>query len=114
MQRTVEVDLTGNFQNLKTLVDATLESNGEPPWMPNGFDLEVYSPRSNADGTRVQLTSDFVNEIPNKEILKEASETFQAGGAIHNSVTLIDKMIRIVDASDLATTGKAVITFEWA
>lgn len=114
MQRTTEIDLTGTFQVLKDLVDVALAANSEAPWMDVGFDLTIFSPRTNASGTRVQVTSDFVNEVPQDEILTEASQVYQAGGSIHNSVSLLDKMVRIVDAADAATTGTAVITYEWA
>lgn len=114
MQRSKSIALTGTYQNLKTLVSAALVSDGEAPWMDSGFALEIYSPRTNASGTRIQTTSDPIDQIAAKEALPEASIDYNSGGAVHNSVTLLDKLIRIVDSADLSTTGTAVVSFEWA
>lgn len=114
MQRTIEVDLDGTFRVLNNLVIAEQLETSEAPWMISGFSLRIFSPRTNAAGTRVQLTSDFVNLLPDREILVEAAEEYGGGGAIHNSVSLLDKLIRIVDGADLATTGTAIVTFTWA
>lgn len=114
MQRTVSINLTGTYQNLKTLVDAAVLANGEAPWDKFGYLLSVYSPRTNASGTRIQLTSDLVNKVADKEILVEASDSYSAGGASHNSIILSDKLIRILAGDDSATTGTGVISLETA
>lgn len=114
MQRSVAINLTGTYQLLKTLVAASLTANNEAPWMDSGFNLKIYHPRTNADGCRIQVTSDFIGSIADREILKEASEEWNAGGATVNSVSLLDKRVRILDNADASTTGTAVVTLDWA
>lgn len=113
MQRSKEIDLTGTYQNLTTLVNTALDADGEARWEKSGHTLTFYNPRTNT-ASRIQITSDGIDKKAEKEILVEQSDGYNSGGAVHNSVVLIDKLIRIVDLADAAMTGTCIVSFEWA
>jgi len=114
MQKSQSINITGTYQNLDALVVAALLAAGKPPWFKSAFSLRIFSPRTNAAGTRIQVTSDLVGGIADRELLPEVTEEWTAGGAIHNSETMLDKQIRILDGADVATTGTAVVSVTWA
>lgn len=115
MQRSKQINITGTFQNLNTLVQAAIIAAGEPALQINSFHtLTIRNDRSNTAGNRIQLSFDFINDTVDAEILVEDEKAYSEGGKTNNSASMLDKQIRMVDGSDVATTGTATIIMEWS
>lgn len=108
--RNVTVDLTGNWTLLSTLIAAQNTNLG---LLTNCQRLEIQSPSSNADGTKVQITAELVDEDILAELLKEESYPFESGSH-QNHISTIDKKLRIVDAADEGTEGTARVILNFA
>lgn len=107
--RNVTVDLA-DWTLLSTLI-ATQDINLSK--LTNCQKLEIISPDSNADGTKVQITSDFVNKDIGYSLLKEEGQVFESP-LRSNNISTIDKKLRIVDAANVVTAGTARIILNYA
>jgi len=110
--RNVTVDLA-DWTKLSILITAQDSNLGK---FTNCQSLEIISPESNADGTRVDITSDLVNKDIAYRLLKEEKKLFESL-LRSNNISTMDKLIRIVDGSTEAgvvTVGTARIVLNFA
>ena len=116
MMRTTQVPLTGVYQNLADLIAAKMVTLSKGNWPSFGQFLELISEKSNAGGTRVQITSDPTGTPdPAYELLTEQTQPFiNTGGSRRNSISTLDKYARIVDAAGVATTGLLTVVLDTA
>src|SRR4051812_42303738 len=74
---------------------STLIKNEQPNLPTICNSLEIISPETNADGSRLEITSDPVNLEPAYRLLKEEHQSFNA--SCYNNMSTMDKWVRLVD-----------------
>lgn len=112
--RNVTVTL-GDWAKLSTLIAATLAADAKPNLPTVCQKLEIISPESNADGTRVDISSDPVDFNIAYRLLKEEKQAFESP-LRSNNISTMDKWLRIVDGSSeagvvTAGTARVVLNF---
>lgn len=110
--RNVTVDLA-DWALLSTLIAAKDTNLGK---LTNCQSLEIVSPESNADGTRVDITMDLVDKDIAHRLLKQENKLYESP-LRSNNISTMDKMIRIVDGSTEAgvvTAGTARVILNFA
>ncbi len=107
--RSVLVDLA-DWTKLSTLITAKNPNLGS---LTNCQSINVESPETNADGTRVDITMDLVSKDPAYRLLKEEDQLFESP-LRSNNISTLDKLLRIVDNAGAVTAGKARITLNFA
>lgn len=109
MQRTVTITLA-DWTSLKSLIAAATGGWTNPTF---GQYLEIIPSDDNAPTSRVEITSDLANKVPAYRLLPEQSQSF-VNHAGRNTISILDKMVRIVDGAGVVTTGTARVILDTA
>jgi len=113
--RNVTVALA-DWTKLSTLIAAALLADDKPNLPTVCQSLDIISPESNADGTRVDISTDPVDFDIAYRLLKEEKKEFNSP-LRSNNISTMDKWLRIVDGSSEAgvvTVGTARIVLNFA
>jgi len=105
-----------DWTKLSTLIAAALLADDKPNFPTVCQKLEIISPESNADGTRVDISTDPVDFDIAYRLLKEEKQPFESP-LRSNNISTMDKWIRIVDGSTeagIVTAGTARIILNFA
>lgn len=116
--KTVELPLastdgTNGWLNLANRIATERAANDADNLPTNCQSLDIISPNTNADGTRLEITSDPVDFVPAYRLLKEEHKEFLSP-LRSNNISTMDKWIRIVDAAGDPTDGSAIATIQYA
>lgn len=106
----------GDWAKLSTLIAAALASDNKPDLPTVCQKLEIVSPESNVDGTRVDISTDPVDFDIAYRLLKEEKQPFESP-LRSNNISTMDKWVRIVDGSSeegVVTEGTARIILNFA
>lgn len=121
MQQTLTLPVSGDeWLNVNELVQSMRTSQGRSNISSNCQRLEVINPRSNNDidaGCHLQITSDPTSSGGVAyELLPEQSKEFNnTGGNARNSISVLDKWIRLLGTADITTLlGDAIVVLDIA
>lgn len=103
----------GSWQQLSSLITTEQAANSASDLPPICNELDIINPETNADGSRLEITSDPVTFTPAYRLLKEEHQPFTS--QCYNNQSTMDKWIRLVDeATGNPIDGDARVVINFA
>lgn len=102
----------GNWQQLSTLIATEQAANSASNLPPICNELILVNPETNADGSRLQITSDPVTFTPAYSLLKEDQQPFTSH--CYNNQSTMDKWVRLIDeatGNPIDGDARVILTF---